>query len=258
MDKQRSRISIGIVTHNNEGCILELLHSIKKFTKNIEYRLLVVDNSSIDKTVELINSVNDYDIELIENKKNIGFGAAHNMIIGRIDSEYHVIVNPDITLKENTILNIYNYLENNHDIGLLTPKILNSNGTMQLLPKRKPKFIYLLSRRLSFNFLDKYRHEYEMRDKDLERRHDIEFSSGCFIFIRTNLLKQVGGFDERYFLYFEDADLTRKILKNNRVEYNPNFTVTHSWDRAGQREFKYFLIQIVSMFKYFIKWNIRG
>jgi len=227
-------------------------------TKNIEYRIIIFDNSSKDKTLDLIDNFDYCNIEIIKNDKNIGFGAAHNSILARVDSEYHLIVNPDIIFIENTIYDIYNYMEKNIEIGLVTPKIINQNGTMQLLPKRKPKLIYLLSRRISFNFLEKYRYFYEMRDKDLQKKHDIEFSSGCFIFIRTELLKKVGGFDERYFLYFEDADLTLKVLSRSRVQYNPDYIVIHRWDRASKRRYKYLLIQIHSMFKYFLKWNIQN
>jgi GT2 family glycosyltransferase len=222
----------------------------------VNFHVFIIDNGSTDSTVDLINARLGPSVTLIESPVNRGFGGGHNMILDRIDSEYHVCINPDIVLSDDVISAMARYMDAHADIGLLAPKVLNPDGSVQALPKRNPRLIYLVSRRVGLGFLRKYRAEYEMRERGDDTACDIEFCSGCFMFLRTALFKELGGFDERFFLYFEDADLTRRVAQRARVEYNPAFQVYHAWVRAGRRRFKYFVIQIISMLKYMIKWGL--
>lgn len=247
-------VSFSVVTYNNEKCIGRMLDSIQAYTKSVPYNIYVVDNGSKDNTVEIIKSRGD-GITLIESKKNVGFGRAHNMALDDLQSKYHVIINPDIFIDYDVISAIADYMDGNNDIGIISPKVEYPDGRTQRLPKRDPKFIYLLSRRIPLRTLKKYRDEYEMAERGDDETFDIEFASGCFMFIRTERLKKVRGFDERFFLYFEDADLSREIRKFARVQYNPQFYVYHHWERGGARNLKLFCIQILSMLKYFNKWK---
>lgn len=251
---QEYTVSISIVTYNNEEHIGSLLDSLKKHIKKVNHIIYVIDNGSTDRTIEIIKN---YDVVFIQNKKNIGFGAGHNLVIHQVTSKYHVCINPDIIVNYDVISDIADYMDSHEDIGILIPKILNMDNTIQILPKRDPKLIYLISRRIRINPLQKYRHKYEMQEMDYELPFDIEFTSGCFMFMRTSIVQQIGGFDERYFLYFEDADMGRSIRKYARAHYDPGFNVHHHWNRACKRELKYFIIQINSMFKYMIKWGMK-
>jgi len=250
------KVSISVVTYNSERYIAALLDSIARCVKGVDYHVYVIDNGSADRTVELVKERAGSSLTLIESPVNRGFGGGHNMVLDRLDSEYHACINPDIVLNDDVISAMAEYMDAHGDIGLLAPKVLNMDGTVQALPKRNPKLIYLLARRIDLRFLRKYREEYEMRDFGDNQPYDIEFCSGCFMFLRTALYKELGGFDERYFLYFEDADLTRQVAQRARVEYNPAFQVRHAWVRAGRRHFRYCVIQIISMFKYMIKWGL--
>ena len=250
------KVSVSIVTYNSERYIAALLDSIDRCVKGVDYHVFVIDNGSTDGTVELVKQRMSPSVTLVESPVNRGFGGGHNLVLGRIDSEYHACINPDIVLGGDVISAMARYMDAHSDIGLLMPKVLNMDGSTQVLPKRSPRLVYLISRRISLGFLRKYREEYEMRERDENTACDIGFCSGCFMFLRTALLKELGGFDERFFLYFEDADLTRRVAQRARVEYNPAFQVYHAWARAGRRRFKYFVIQIISMFKYMIKWGL--
>lgn len=249
-------VSLSIVTYNNENEIGDLLHSLFHYIKAVDFHVTVVDNASTDGTVEAIKHKN-YGITLIENKKNVGFGAGHNIALARIKSKYHVFVNPDVKIDKDVISDMATYLDENDDIGILTPKVLFPDGTVQLLPKKEPKLRYVLARRINIKPLRKYCTEYEMQEQGVDEVFDIEFATGCFVFARTEILKKVGGFDERYFLYFEDADLSKSVRQVARVQYNPNFYVYHQWDRAGSKKIKYFIIQVLSMLKFFLKWKKR-
>ena len=247
------RISISVVTYNEQAHIGRLLDALFAHTSREDCRIFVVDNGSTDGTVDIVRGYGD--VTLIENAKNLGFGAGHNRVIVQADSVYHVCINPDIDIDTDVIGAMADDMDANADIGVLTPKVLYPDGQLQVLPKRDPKLLYLIARRIGIGPLRKYRQVYEMAEMNPDSAFDIEFATGCFMFLRTELLKRVSGFDERYFLYFEDADLTRSIRRYARAVYDPQFTVYHHWDRAGARKLKFFLIQIHSMIKYMLKWR---
>ena len=111
-------------------------------------------------------------------------------------------------------------------------------------------------------FLEKYskrcaklRNEYTLKDQIIVRPIDVEFCSGCFMITRTEALLRIGGFDERYFLHFEDADLTRELKKIGRTVYNPDIEVVHKWERDNRKINKSFWIALKSMFIYMKKWS---
>lgn len=221
------------------------------------FELFVVDNGSTDGTPEYIEK-NYPSVTVIRTDKNIGFGAGHNFILDKLNSEYHAIINPDIIVKDDVISKMAEYLDENPDIGLLSPEIRFPDGRLQVLGKKNPSLPYLVSSRLrgSGEPSAKLR-EYAMLDKDLSKPLDIENATGCFMFIRTALFKEIGGFDKRYFMYFEDCDLTREVNRRSRAVYYPEATVYHEWGRESKKNFRLKLIQITSMFNYFAKWGLK-
>ena len=253
------KISVCIVTHNNIGCVAKAVQTLFSHTKTTELTLYISDNASTDGTVELLTQMfeNDGRVKIIRNGKNIGFGKGHNKILDKLDSDYHLILNPDIVLIEDALTTLVAYMENNRNIGIITPKILNPDGSEQFLPKRKPTVKYLLGGRLERfgGVFRKWRTEYTRRGERIEEPVDIEFCTGCFMLIRTEVFRRISGFDERYFMYFEDADLTREVLKTHRTVFFPHMSVVHEWTRMSSKNLKYFLIQLKSMFIYMLKWR---
>lgn len=249
------KISASIVTYNSIDDIDRCLSSLSK-TEGTDFVLYVVDNASGDGTADHVEKNYPW-VRLIRSEKNVGFGAAHNKAIALTDSDCHIIINPDITLDASQIPLMAECLEKHPDIVLISPKVLNPDGTVQYLPKRYPTVRYLMS-----GFLEKrsgrfrkIREEYTMKDILGDEPAEVDFCTGCFMFVRTRALKACGGFDERYFLHFEDADLTRMLKRYGRTMYMPQFTVTHAWHRENSRFGKVLFISLASMFKYFIKWK---
>lgn len=243
-----------IVTYNNMSTIGQTLNSLFEFTKDIDFKLYVVDNVSTDGTVDFIK--NNYpQVELIQQNKNSGFGAGHNVAIDLIDSDYHFVINPDIVLIENSIKIMVDYLEKNNDIGLLSPKICFPDGREQILGKRNPHLKYIFASRFRSDELSSLLKEYAMLDTDLSHPVDIENASGCFMAFRTSVLKSIGGFDKRYFMYFEDADITREVKRISHAVYYPDAVVSHVWNRDSKKNYKLLLIHIHSMLKYYLKWK---
>ena len=250
----RYKVTGCIVTHNNMHSIKKTLDSLLEFTR-ADFKLYVVDNSSTDGTPEFIEQ-NYPQLELIRNAGNTGFGAGHNLIIDRLDSKYHVVINPDITVRDDAISALADYLEEHEDIGLLGPKICFPDGRMQILGKRDPKIKYLFASRLrNEEKPSKLLREYAMLDDDYTKPFDIENASGCFFMIRTELFRKIGGFDEGYFLYFEDSDITRTVRKYARAVFDPEVVVYHEWERESKYNLRLLFVHIRSMFYYMRKWR---
>ena len=127
-------VSGSIVTFNNISTIEKTLETIFTQTKDIDFKLYIVDNGSSDGTPEFVEK-NYPQVSVIRNEKNVGFGAGHNIIINSVESSYHAIINPDIVLKENVIKKMVDYMEENQDIGLLSPRICFPDGRDQILGK---------------------------------------------------------------------------------------------------------------------------
>lgn len=252
--KNQKEITVSIVTYNSADEIDILMTSIETCSSFDAMTVFVVDNASHDDTVSLIKNKYPW-ARVIKNSENLGFGRAHNLVIRNVNSKYHIIVNPDISLPAHTIERAVAFMDNNPDVAILTPYVANVDGTQQFLPKRNPTFKYLIGGVLEnqFEFCRKLRDEYTMKNKVIREPIDVEFCTGAFMFTRTKALRGVRGFDERYFLHFEDADLTRELKKIGRAVYNPEILVTHKWHRENKG--KSFWVALKSMFVYMKKWS---
>ncbi len=248
------RITASIVNYNDFENTQSAVRSILMYTKETDFCLFVVDNSADSKSADSLKKMFPQ-IEVVRAERNEGFGAAHNLVIERIDSAYHAIINPDITVESDVIGELAAFFDANPDIGIACPATFFPDGRPQLLPKKNPTLKYLIASRLPFGWAKRTRAHYVMADEDLTRVRDVEFVTGCFMFARTGLLKKVGGFDGRYFLYLEDADLTREVRQYARAVYIPSVRVIHDWNRKSARSIRYLVIHIASVLKYLKKWK---
>ena len=229
-------LSACIVTYNNADKISTVVSSIRSYTNDVDYKLYISDNGSSDSTVDNALAA-DKDAVVLKNGSNLGFGKAHNVCIPYLNSKYHAVINPD--------------LDEHGDVVMVTPKILYPDGREQVLPKRNPSLKYLLGRRLPI--FKKAVNEYTMSDTVIDKPIQIEFCTGCFFVIRTDIFKKLGGFDDRFFMYFEDADLTLRASEYGKAIFLPEYSVIHSWERSSSKSIKYLLIHIISMLKFLIK-----
>ena len=247
-----NKISAGIVTYNNAKEIVPCLSSLIKHTADLDLQIYVFDNASQDDTVFIIK--NQFpQVHVIESEENLGFGKGHNRIKDEIQSEYHMVVNPDIVFTENVVQKLYGFLEKYSRAGQVTPKILNEDGTEQFLPKKDPTFAYVIMSK--FPPFRHYREEYTRAKEEFKKPTRIMSSTGCLFMIRTALFKKLNGFDERYFMYFEDADLSRRVRKYADVVFYPNACAYHGWKRDNTKSIRGVRIFLTSMIKYFWKWK---
>ncbi|MGI5888767.1 MAG: glycosyltransferase family 2 protein [Oscillospiraceae bacterium] len=251
------KVSGCIVNYRTYDKCRETIADVIKYTRGVDFTLYVVDNAS--GTGELAELKREFpSIRDVQSPWNGGFGAGNNLVIDELDSKYHVFINPDIGLDSDVITELAEYMEENPDVGIVTPKILNPDGTVQVLGKRNPTVLSLVGRRILKNKLKPEVEHYEMLDEDLSVPQDIQFATGCFTMIRTQVFRKIGGFDsDRFFMYYEDMDITRRTIEEAgmRAVYYPYAHVTHKWERASAHSAKYFMILVDGMFRYFNKWG---
>ncbi len=243
-------LSVCIVTYNSAKKVGKTVATLKQHTVGTDYRLFVFDNGSTDNTEKVIKSA-DENAVFTETHANLGFGKANNLVIPLMNSKYHAIVNPDIRFDNDVLTELCRYLDENPGTVMVTPKILYPDGREQCLPKRRPTFLYLLSRRTPF--FKKKSKEYTMEDTEITAPTEIEFCTGCFSVIRSDVFKELGGFDDRFFMYFEDADLSMRAAKYGKVLFLPQYHVIHEWERSSSKSLKYFMIHMSSMMKFLWK-----
>ena len=254
--ENEKEITASIVTYNSADEIDILMASLQNCSSFGDMTIYVIDNASKDGTTSLIRKKYPW-ARIIESTENLGFGKGHNLAIRNIHSEYHLIVNPDISVSNDAIANAVSYMEEHQDVVVMTPFVMNADGTQQFLPKKDPSMKYMIGGMFEnkFRFCKRLRDEYTLKNVKVTSPIDVEFCTGAFMITRTEALHEVGGFDERYFLHFEDADLTRELRKVGRAVYNPDVKVTHKWHRENKKLNKSFWVALKSMFIYMKKWR---
>ena len=252
-----ARISACIVSYNGFDEVCTAVRSILAQCKGADLILYLVDNASPDGTGEKL-AAEDFGpcVQVICLPENKGFGAGHNAVLPLLDSDYHFVINPDITLREPVMENICAWLDGHPEAVMATPRMFFPDGREQILPKRKPNVLGLLARQ-GVPGLKKFGDRYAMLDEDLSKPTPIEFCTGSFFCIRTETFRKIGGFDEGYFMYVEDADITQKARREGLVYFLPQFSACHAWRRAPGRQLRPFIQQLRSMGRYFCKWGFR-
>ncbi len=246
-----------IVTYNSREKIAPTIKSVLEMTKGVPFKLFIVDNASTDGTADFIEGAFP-EVTVIRSKGNDGFGAGHNQVIPYLTSKYHAVINPDILLRDDAISALCALAEKDEKIGLLSPQIRFEDGRLQMLGKKNPTVRYLGDH--FFHKGDepsKTMIDYCMLDKEGDDPFEITNATGCFMFFRTAVFKELKGFDERFFMYLEDCDIARRTAEKYKALHVPSVTVYHLWERESKRNYKILLIHITSILKYFLKWGIR-
>ena len=250
-----------IVTYNTEQEELNrILNCFKKI--KLKFKLWISDNSEKDILRNFIENFSDDRIKYIFNNSNKGFGAGHNIVLQKLieeneKSEFHLMINADVFFKENTIEKIIAYMRKNSDIGQIGPRIYESNGEINRSCRLLPTPLNLIFRRFFpvKSIVEKMDYSYEMKWYNYKSIIEVPILSGCFIFVRTDILKDIGVFDERYFMYMEDYDLCRRIGKKYKVVFYPKVNIVHEHGKASYKSRKMMIIHIKSAIKYFNKWG---
>lgn len=260
MSDKAPRISAVIVTYRSDIQVLrKTVDSLRACTLSIDITL--VDNDSgAEYRARLATRFPA--VRIIDSGRNAGFGAGHNLGFAKQSqqSDYHLVVNPDIVVPEGTIEELIQFMQTRKEVGLCVPKIVDERGDLQYLCKRKPSVMALFGRRflpasLANLLLKGVMKHYTMRDKDYNKILEPDFLSGCFMVFRSEVFQQLEGFDERFFLYFEDADITMRAKQITKAVHFPGAHVVHDWKGGARTSRQLTKIMITSAFKFFNKWG---
>lgn len=208
---------------------------------------------------KLVSSIRIIDNDL----DNIGYGAGHNIAIRESKAKYHLVINSDTYFSEGTLEYLYQYMEENPDVGQCAPLTLYPDGRNQFICRLLPTPFDLFIRRFLPRFLfKKSRDRYTLYNKCDQKLNAPSFL-GCFMFFRRDALEQIviekdgkkEYFDERFFLYLEDIDISRRMHSRFRTMFLPEVSITHIHRRASYHSLPLLWIHIVSSCRYFNKWG---
>jgi GT2 family glycosyltransferase len=221
--------------------------------------LYLIDNGGLPEGLTSLDELTASGVvcTVITGQGNVGYGRGHNLALQRTTSRYHLILNPDIDLAADALQQALDFLEAHPEAGLLTPWIGDQFGCQQFLCRRYPTLLDLFVRGFLPTALQRLFSRrlarYEMHDQINERDvvWDPPIVSGCFMLFRTSALKRLAGFDSRYFLYFEDYDLSLRTHAVTRVAYVPNVRVLHHGGGASRKGSSHIRMFISSAYKFF-------
>ncbi len=264
-------ISIIIVNYKSKGFTLNCIKSISEASfelegRKLQYEVIVVDNDSRDGIRDILAWQNP-EIKFIQSGGNIGMGAGNNIGIKKATGAYVVVMNPDTLARTNTFIDLFRYMEENKEVGIVGPKQLNPDRSIQDSCYRWHSILTPLYRRTplgNFKFAKKSIDSFLMKDFDKNYIKAVDWVLGSFLFIRAGSLRRVGFFDERFFLYFEDTDLCKRFWKKNlKIVYNSEVEIIHNHNRDSAKVvwYKFFTNKaarqhISSWIKYLLKWGI--
>lgn len=244
-----------IVIYKNERKTLK--EAIKSFLNTqLNVRLYLIDNSPDDSLKDMCD---DKRCVYIFSNSNLGFGKAHNIALRKSieEARYHLVLNPDVYFLPGTLEKIYSYMEEHADVGQVMPKVLHPDGETQHLCKLLPTPADLILRRFFTGIpaMERRNKIYELHESGYDKIMNIPYLSGCFMYLRTETLKEIGLFDERIFMYIEDADLTRRIHREYKTLFYPDAQIYHHYAKGSYRNFRLMLYNVHGAFIYFTKWG---
>ncbi|HEX5152071.1 MAG TPA: glycosyltransferase family 2 protein [Parafilimonas sp.] len=250
-------LSISVVLYKNKIQQLEhLLNSILK--THLSYKIYFIDNSPSDELKEkLLKLTGEENTEYIFTGRNIGFGSAHNIVLKQVinQNKYHLVLNPDIRFDAGVLEELFKFMESNSQVGNVIPKVLYPDGSIQYVCKLVPTPFNLISRLFPKALLKKYKQDFELRFSGYDKIMNVPYLHGCFMFLRCSALMEIGLFDERFFMYPEDIDLTRRMHRRYQTVFYPYVQICHEHTRSSFKSLRMFVIHLYNLVKYFNKWG---
>lgn len=233
----------------------------------IRYEIIVVDNNS-DDSIGKILTWQYPEIIFIQSSENNGTGSGNNLGIKKAQGDYIVIMNPDTIATKEVFAKLYEYMQANKKVGVVGPLQYNPDGTVQDSCYRWYKLLTPAYRRTPLGKLPFAKKDLDrllMKDFDHKTEKEVDWLLGSFLFCRASAIKEVGLFDERYFMYFEDTDFCRRFWEKKwRVVYYPEAQIIHNHARQSAQEpwYKFLFVRstrghIVSWIKYLGKWGTK-
>ncbi len=248
------QLNISIVTYRTD--IDELRRCLASLQNAVVSTIYIVDNASEARIQQFVGQ---YENVVYIASENVGYGAAHNLALRRSiasNIDYHLVLNSDVRFSPEVLERLVNLMEQRKDVGQLQPKVVYPDGELQYTVRRLPAPLDVFGRRfLPAKWIRRRNDRYLLKHIDHNREFNVPYHQGSFMFLRVEALKTVGLFDERFFMYPEDIDLTRRIHRHYVTLYYPQEQIIHDHRRESYKSWRMLRIHIVNMIRYFNKWG---
>ena len=239
------KLVISIVSHGHGMLIEKLLCDLNNHLVNSKLNIKIVITLNVPEDEGFLLGHSNLSIRVIRNKSKKGFGKNNNYAFNTFKSDFFLVLNPDVRIKYNLIDPMIEYFS--PDIALIAPKVLSSDGVLQDNFRKFPTILRLIKRKI---ILSK-KSDYNVSSMDF---HPVDWVGGMFMLFNSEKYIKVRGFDERYFMYLEDADICKRLLEIGfSTIYTPSFEIIHDPRHASRKELRYFLWHVRSMARFLFK-----
>lgn len=259
--RQRHALLVIVAYHPSEDEVNRLASCLAQLSPRLGYGVVSNDHRQ-GEPVEALRSGAD---AFIINRDNPGYGRAINQLVSLLHHQGRLpgligALNTDLAWQQGTFEILIDWMLERPGVSLVVPQLVDPEGVVQFLCKPNPTVLGLFSRRFIPEFLKpgwlrRYDQWYVMADRDYDSIFDVPYLSGCCMLMRSEHFLAAGGFDERFFLYLEDADITRALSAYGRTLHLPIVSVVHHWGRGNHQSFRLTLVNLHSVWLYFSKWG---
>ncbi|MBD2526609.1 glycosyltransferase family 2 protein [Nostoc sp. FACHB-133] len=219
-------VSIILVNYNGADVLINCLNSLEKFIPKDNCEIILVDNNSQDNSIDIVDNKFP-EIKLIKLPRNVGFGAGNNAGAKVAKGEFLLLLNTDTILTNNILPHLIELMSGNQDVGVIGTKLLFPDGSFQI------SFSPEIGIRGEFQAqkIHKYaenKNAFNIIEQDFQDIKEVDIVVGAAFFIRANLFNLLDGFDEKFFMYFEDSDLCQRVRNEGyKIIYTPHISLIH-------------------------------
>ena len=253
------KVNVSIVTYRTD--LDELRRCLDSLRTDVVGEIYIVDNGSERRIADFCRD-SAVKVNYIASE-NRGFGAGHNQAIrltlgatGADGPGYHLVLNSDVYFEPDVLEELVGYMDTHPDVGQIQPEIVYPDGSPQYTVRRLPTPLDVFGRRfLPASWMEKRNGRYLLKDIDRSRCLDIPYHQGSFMLLSRRALEETGLFDERFFMYPEDIDLTRRIHRRYQTLYYPGRRIIHDHRAGSYHSLRLLRIHVVNMIRYFNKWG---
>lgn len=247
-------ITVSIVTYKTD--LEELSKCLQSLTSPLVSTIYIVDNSNEKYIADFCLQ---YANVIYIGSENVGYGAGHNQALRKVlqtNNKYHLVLNSDVYFEPNVLEKLVQYMDTNKDVAQVQPNVIYPNGEIQYTCRLLPTPADLIFRRfLPKKMGESMNRRYTLEFWNHQSEADIPYHQGSFMFFRIACFEKVGLFDERFFMYPEDIDITRRMHKYYKTIFYPQETIVHAHRAASYKSKRMLKIHMMNMIKYFNKWG---
>lgn len=257
METPETILTIQIVNWNAREHLRHALRSVFENAPDFPFEVLVLDNASQDGSVQMIEKEFPQ-VHLLVSERNLGFAKGHNELARHAHGRYRLILNPDTLIMPNALTKLARFAEEHPEAGIIGPKLLNPDGSLQYSCRRFPNPVAAIFRNTPLGRLfpnNRYTRDYLMLDWDHNSVREVDWVSGAAMLVRKEVYEQLGGFDEQFFIYVEDVDLCYRAWQAGwKVLYYPDAVIVHAIGRSTDLVANKMIITFhQSMYKFYKK-----